>query len=187
MPKIVVLGSCRHGPYIVLAVPNPIPGLYNTEEGYQEACKTFYPAIDKADVVLVYNPERTIGEHTQRDIDYACSKGKLLIFTCPTTTPEEKLISEAIVHARAIQDYLWGWANKEWGIEEWRRMLRKRVEKLDELDPNNPHYNVELRKRVLQTAAVSIALLTEMEKRNIKSGVHPSIPSNLTKYAKEER
>ena len=100
---------------------------------------------------------------------------------------EEQLIAKAIVHARAVQDYLWGWANKEWGLEEWRRILRKRVEKLDELDPKNPHYNVELRKRVLQTAAISIALLTEMEKRNIKSGVHPSIPSNLPRYAKKRK
>lgn len=96
---------------------------------------------------------------------------------------EETVIIEAIKHSRAVQDYLWGWANKEWGIEEWRRMLRKRVEKLDELDPSNPHYNVELRKRVLQTAALSVALLTEMEKRNIKDGVHPSVPSNLPQYS----
>ena len=73
--KIVILGSCRYGPYTILAVPDPIPGLHNTEEGYRVAAKKFYPAIEQADEVWVYAPD-SIGEHTQRDIDFAFSKGK---------------------------------------------------------------------------------------------------------------
>lgn len=38
-------------------------------------------------------------------------------------------------------------------------MLRKRVVKLDEVQRDNPHAKVELRKRLLQLAALSVALL----------------------------
>lgn len=78
MPKIVILGSCRYVPYEMLAVPNKIPNAWNTEEGYQIASKKFYPAIEKADLILVYAPDG-IGEHTQRDIDYAKKKGKKIV------------------------------------------------------------------------------------------------------------
>ncbi len=76
--KIVVLGSCRYEPYEVLAMPNKLdPELYEEdhEKAYDEACKVFYPAIDEADLVLVYAPEG-IGEHTGRDLDYAKDQGK---------------------------------------------------------------------------------------------------------------
>jgi len=79
MPKIVILGSCRHEPYEILAVPNKIPKAWNTEKGYEIASKKFYPAIDKADEVWVYAPDG-IGEHTFRDMKYAKSKGKKIRF-----------------------------------------------------------------------------------------------------------
>lgn len=75
MPKIVILGSCRFEPYEIVA-PNKIPGAHNTEKGYKIACEKFYPAIEKADVVLVYAPDGRIGEHTGRDIVYAWKCGK---------------------------------------------------------------------------------------------------------------
>jgi len=78
MPKIVILGSCRYSPYEVLLTPNPFDKeLYvkDHEKAYEEACKRWYPAMDECDVVIVYAPDG-IGEHTQRDIDYAKSKKK---------------------------------------------------------------------------------------------------------------
>ena len=95
MVKIVILGSCRHSPYEILLVPNPLlssytpdkHSLYNTEEGYINACKVFYPAIDKADLILVYAPDG-IGEHTKRDIDYSISKNKRVHFI-PTTAEDD--------------------------------------------------------------------------------------------------
>ena len=75
MPKIVILGSCRFEPYEILAVPNKIPKAWNTEKGYKKAFKIFKPAIDNADLVIVYAPDG-IGEHTQRDIDYARTQRK---------------------------------------------------------------------------------------------------------------
>jgi hypothetical protein len=75
MPKVVILGSCRFSPYTVLSRPKKIYGKWNTEEGYQEAMRKHYPAIQKADEVWVYAPDG-IGEHTKRDLEYAKSLGK---------------------------------------------------------------------------------------------------------------
>lgn len=75
MTKFVILGSCRFEPYEILAVPNKIPNAWNTEKGYAIASKIFHPAMQQADVIVVYAPDG-IGEHTQRDIDYARSIGK---------------------------------------------------------------------------------------------------------------
>ena len=73
-PRLVILGSLGGGDY---EVTYPIRNsMYNTEEGYRLACERFYPAIDAADVVLVYGEP---GEHTSRDIEYAESKGKTVI------------------------------------------------------------------------------------------------------------
>jgi len=76
MTKIVIIGSCRFGPYEILAVPNKIEGAWNTEEGYQIACKKFYPAMDQCDEVWMYVPDGNIGEHTMRDLLYAMEKRK---------------------------------------------------------------------------------------------------------------
>ncbi len=81
--KIVILGSCRHSPYEVLAAPKPLSKDYHNETGYHEACKIFYPAIENADVVWVYLPNGKPGEHTQRDLDYARSKGKQIFYIVP--------------------------------------------------------------------------------------------------------
>lgn len=89
MPKIVILGSCRFEPYEILAVPNKIPNAWNTEEGYQIACKIFHPAIEQADVVLVYAPDG-VGIHTQRDINYAREKGKTIFWMIPLEDDEAR-------------------------------------------------------------------------------------------------
>ncbi len=82
MPKIVILGSCRFEPYEVLMTPNKLDkNLYakNHEKAYKQACKKFYPAIQQADIVIVYDPDG-VGEHTQKDIDFARSHGKEVIY-----------------------------------------------------------------------------------------------------------
>ena len=76
MPKIVILGSTEYEPYIILAVPER--KWPNTEEGYTEACKVFYPLIAEADIVIAYIPEG-IGEHTRRDLKYADSLRKKIV------------------------------------------------------------------------------------------------------------
>ena len=78
MPKIVILGSCKHEPYEILAVPLKNK-FWNTDKGYKLATERFYPAIDKADFIIVYCPNG-VGKHTQKDIEYAKKMKKKIIF-----------------------------------------------------------------------------------------------------------
>lgn len=94
MPKIVILGSCRFEPYEVLAVPEKNP-LWNTEEGYKLSTQKFYPAIDKADLIIVYAPDG-VGEHTQRDIEYAITKNKPVFIIPPLEIEAPNKIREII-------------------------------------------------------------------------------------------
>lgn len=82
VPKFVILGSCKHEPYAVLAMPNRLDAkLYENdhEAAYAHAWEYFKPAIESADVVIVYAPDG-IGEHTQRDLDYAIKLGKKILY-----------------------------------------------------------------------------------------------------------
>jgi len=63
-------------------------------------------------------------------------------------------------------------------------MLRKRISKLDEISIDNPHYEVELKKRLLQIAAVSINCIAQIDAKNIKPV--SSQPTNLPQYRKYE-
>jgi hypothetical protein len=77
---------------------------------------------------------------------------------------EERIIFEAIIAAREVQEYLW----KESSLlnfslslekEKWIEIFQKRVNKISQIDFNNPSCVVELRKRLLQQAALSILAL----------------------------
>lgn len=100
-------------------------------------------------------------------------------------TEEEVYLYEAIMAARFIQEYLWGEYNNKWGIEEWKRMFKKRMVKIDDIDPNNPHALIELKKRVLQNTALGIALLKRLEDPVSSDRIKRDdcdIPSNLPEY-----
>ena len=64
-------------------------------------------------------------------------------------TEEEVYIIESIKAARSVQEYLWSDMNSNAGLEELKRMLRKRVLKIEEITTNNPHFKVELKKEVI--------------------------------------
>lgn len=97
-------------------------------------------------------------------------------------TDEEKQIQEVIIASRKLEEYLWGEYNGQWNIEEWKRMFRKRIQKIDDIDVNNPHAIIEMRKRVMQNAALSIALMKILDTKGIP--LHEcKIPSNLPEYA----
>lgn len=98
-----------------------------------------------------------------------------------TFCKEEKQLMEVIAAARTVQEYLWGEHNGEWNLEEWRRMFRKRIQKIDDINPQNPHAKIELRKRLLQNAALSVALMSILDERGLPSETC-SIPSNLPQF-----
>ena len=64
-------------------------------------------------------------------------------------------------------------------------MFRKRVQKIDEIDVNNPHAIIEMRKRVMQNAALSIALMKILDTKGIPTN-HWDLPSNLPQYAESK-
>ncbi len=101
---------------------------------------------------------------------------------------EDQSIIEVIKSARSIQEFLWSDMNEDIGLEEFKRMFRKRLAKIDQIDLSNPHWRIELKKRVLQTAAISVNLLTKLENNKIIfGGIHPTLPSNLSEYSKSNQ
>lgn len=81
---------------------------------------------------------------------------------------EEKIIVEAIMHAREIQEYIWqelSYHNKEFlpNLEVWHQIFQKRVDKIKAIDASHWNAKVELRKRLLQQAALSILALKLIE------------------------
>jgi hypothetical protein len=88
-------------------------------------------------------------------------------------------IIKIVWSARKCEDFLWGKLNQQWNLEEWKRMLAKRVHKIIVIETTNPHWKIELQKRLLQNACVSIGMLQEIGHldRDIQS-----VPSNLPQY-----
>ena len=101
-------------------------------------------------------------------------------------TDEEEQIREVIIASRKLEKYLWGEYNGQWNIEEWRRMFRKRIQKIDDIDVNNPHAIIEMRKRLMQNAALSIALMKILDTKGIPTN-ECLVPSNLPQYAINDR
>lgn len=64
-------------------------------------------------------------------------------------------------------------------------MFRKRIQKIDDIDVNNPHAIIEMRKRVMQNAALSIALMKVLDTKGIPID-ECNIPSNLPQYAQND-
>ena len=65
--------------------------------------------------------------------------------------------------ARHLQDFLWGSTEEriargqDW--HAWVNILAKRIVKLNAVRASNPHWKTEARKRLLQLAALCVALM----------------------------
>ena len=59
------------------------------------------------------------------------------------------------------------------------------IRKLGDIDVNNPHAIIEMRKKVMQNAVLSIALMKILDTKVIPVQ-ECNIPSNLPQYAKNE-
>jgi hypothetical protein len=97
---------------------------------------------------------------------------------------EEKFIHEALVASRKVQEFLWGDFNcSSANFEEFKRMYRKRLVKLEEIRPDNPHALIEAKKRILQIAAISINFLCKIESKSLTN--EPVLPSNLPQFGEK--
>lgn len=94
---------------------------------------------------------------------------------------EEQIMKDIILSARKIQEFLWGEMNAEIGLEEYKRMLRKRLIKIEEIKTENPHWRIEFKKRLLQITAISVRIIYKLNNDSLKDGIHPYLQSNLKK------
>lgn len=72
--------------------------------------------------------------------------------------------------AREVQDFLWNtpgtrqqWGELPEGWDQWCNSLAKRLTKMTEVRGTNPHWPVEAKKRLLQTAAVAVAFMEAID------------------------
>lgn len=100
--------------------------------------------------------------------DYVKKRRKKSIISDNELTEREKYIFDALIASRQVQDFLWAEGLKKVEPEKLKDvcvdMFQKRIDKLKEIDFNNKSSKIELRKRILQTAAISIKLLEQLEK-----------------------
>jgi hypothetical protein len=70
------------------------------------------------------------------------------------------LVFRTLLAARTVQDFLWGpkrTSSQSW--DTWINVLEKRIWKMREVDRTGRQWQVEARKRLLQVAAVAIAMV----------------------------
>jgi hypothetical protein len=100
---------------------------------------------------------------------------------CERVTNEDAAIIEVIRAARTVQDFLWREVNDHVGAEEFRRMFRKRLSKLDAIDLDKPYWKVEFRKRLLQVSAIAVNAIHRLDTGyDFKN---KGAPSNLPQYS----
>jgi|GEM_PF-1823579 len=96
---------------------------------------------------------------------------------------EELAIAKTIKAARTVQEFLWSDMNHGMGLEEMRRVFAKRLDKISQISLQNPHWRIELKKRLLQMAAISVMAIGKIDKNHeITEGIHETLPSNLPQY-----
>lgn len=96
---------------------------------------------------------------------------------------EEIIMIDIMISARKVQDFLWSDVNINAGLEEFRRMLRKRLAKIEEINPDNPYWTIEMKKRLLQTACICVNLINQLNKRDVPD--KGNVVSNLPQYNKK--
>lgn len=84
-------------------------------------------------------------------------------------TKQEQEILDAIMDGRKVQDFLFGdlsLQHKSFNRMDWVKVFQKRVDKITEIDMKHPSAMIELRKRVLQNACLSVMLLQKIQNNN---------------------
>ena len=94
---------------------------------------------------------------------------KMIATTLRTNTFEDDLqfVAEAVMEARRIQEFIWddqSLSRQSFDPERWRYVFQKRVDAIAEIRPSSPAAMVELRKRLLQQAALSIKALAVLRR-----------------------
>lgn len=92
-------------------------------------------------------------------------------------TKDEQLILEAMFNGRRIQEYLWQELSlsmeERYDPAQWKKVFQKRIDKIEQLDMSNPMAKVELRKRILQQATLSIIALKVLDREMAENTIEP--------------
>lgn len=133
-----------------------------------------------------WEEETTLTTLSDRDWEFVEDTPVEMPITVALKTEEQTMI-ETIKAARKIQEFLWKEMNDDCGLEEIKRMFRKRIAKIDEISMDNPHWKVEFKKRLLQVAGIAVNFITKADNDQIKhDGIHPTLKSNLAEYANDQ-
>lgn len=85
-------------------------------------------------------------------------------------TQEERIIAEIIVAARNVQEFIWGENSQDCIVADrttWTEMFQKRADKIREVRLTHPHAFYELKKRLLQQAALSVKCIAILEEEAV--------------------
>jgi hypothetical protein len=80
----------------------------------------------------------------------------------PDSDDDYRLVGEAVCAARLVREFIWGEDSRihlPFDAEAWGRLFQKRVDAIAAVDIGNREGRAELRKRLLQQAALSIKAL----------------------------
>ena len=100
-------------------------------------------------------------------------ENKDIVLNYNDLSKDELLIREVLLCARNMEEYLFGeesLVNKPFKKDVWVEVFQKLVNKIMDIDISNPSYEVELRKRIVQQAALSVKALVALDKNRSKSG-----------------
>ena len=85
------------------------------------------------------------------------------------TAPYIDLIGEILLLTFDLQEFLWddeSYMNIEhFDLNNWVPLFQKRVDKIAAIDSNTPNWKVEVRKRLLQQAALSIKCIVALKEQ----------------------
>lgn len=85
----------------------------------------------------------------------------------------QELVRSAMESAKLIQDFIWDDdSQKMHGFvpEVWASLFQKRVDCIANVDRNYKHWKAELRKRLLQQAALSLQAILALKNETTKGG-----------------
>lgn len=88
-----------------------------------------------------------------------------------------QIVADAVIQARKIQEFIWAeesLSRQNFDPERWREVFQKRVDAIADIQPTSYSAMVELRKRLLQQAALSIKALVVVRRMCEKTTSHPA-------------
>lgn len=119
--------------------------------------------VSRADALRIYHSLAMKSLDTWTESDQFVSRA---ISESPSQSEYSKLVAKALEDAASIQEFLWDDDSSlryPFSPDDWRRVFQKRVDKIAQIDPENPSARVELRKRLLQQAALSLKAIINLK------------------------